>query len=79
MSVLLYDKRPAIESYFIADIEENMPEYPVVEVDASFVRSYEQVVENSANDLAEATAEVVLDARPAGRCVEYLTFYTRWD
>ncbi|KAK4699308.1 thiosulfate/3-mercaptopyruvate sulfurtransferase, partial [Phenoliferia sp. Uapishka_3] len=64
MSVLLYDSRPAIESYFIADIEENMPEYPAVELDTAFVRSYEEVVENSQKSDG---AEVVLDARPKGR------------
>ncbi|KAL8293191.1 hypothetical protein RQP46_000885 [Phenoliferia psychrophenolica] len=67
MSVILYDKRPAIESYFIADIEENMPSYEVPELDQSFVRSYEEVVENSAHDLAIDSASVVLDARPAAR------------
>jgi thiosulfate/3-mercaptopyruvate sulfurtransferase len=63
-SELLYSKRPKVESYFIADIEADMTEYPVVELDQESVRSYEQVVGNSEKG---AEGEIVVDARPAGR------------
>lgn len=62
-SELLYSKRPKVESYFIADIESHMSEYPVPELDESYRRSYEEVVKN-----IETAEEIVLDARPAGRC-----------
>ncbi|ORY64762.1 Rhodanese-like domain-containing protein [Leucosporidium creatinivorum] len=63
-SELLYSKRPRVESYFIADIEADMTEYPVPELDVQSVRSYEQVVGNSEKG---AEGEIVVDARPAGR------------
>lgn len=61
-SELLYSKRPKVESYFIADVEAHMSEYPVPEVKEEYRRSYEQVVENS-----KTAEEVTLDARPVGR------------
>lgn len=53
-----------MESYFIADIEADMTEYPVTSLDADSVRSYEQIVGNSEKG---AEGEIVVDARPAGR------------
>ena len=44
-----------------------MPSYPVVELDQTFVRSYEDIISNSANKLSVDSAEVVIDARPSGR------------
>ncbi|KAK4046817.1 hypothetical protein OIV83_005812 [Microbotryomycetes sp. JL201] len=41
--------------------------YPEPTYDESFVRSYDQVVSNSERDMADPSAEVVLDARPSGR------------
>lgn len=43
-----------------------MTEYPVPELDAEFIKSYDEVVENS--EKSEEGA-VVLDSRPAARCV----------
>ena len=67
MSELLYAKKPRVESYFIADIEDHFTEYPVPELNQAFIRSYEQMVANSERDLNQSDAEIVLDARPAGR------------
>lgn len=64
MSILLYDKRPAIESYFIQDVEEHMPAYVGAKLDEGAVRSYEEMVGIVAGDGGD---EVVVDARPAGR------------
>ncbi|KAM0748913.1 thiosulfate sulfurtransferase [Meredithblackwellia eburnea MCA 4105] len=66
-SLLMYDKRPRVESYFIADIEEHMPQYIGAELDEGFIKSYEQVVSNSEEDLVRPETAVVLDARPGGR------------
>lgn len=67
LSVILYDSRPAIESYFIGDAEEKgMKEYVGAVLDESVVRSYEEMVENSQKSRG---AEIVIDARPAGRSV----------
>ncbi|KAK4055823.1 hypothetical protein OIO90_003077 [Microbotryomycetes sp. JL221] len=41
--------------------------YEVPKYDASLVRSYQDVVDNSKKKLSESGAEIVLDARPAGR------------
>lgn len=67
MSELLYARKPRVESYFIADIEDHFTDYPVPELDQAFIRSYEQMVANSERDLEEKDSEIVLDARPAGR------------
>lgn len=64
--MLLYDKRPGVESYFIADIEENgMKTYEVPELDPSVTVSYEDVVKNLS--LPPKKADVIIDARPAAR------------
>lgn len=68
MSELMYAKKPRVESYFIADIEEHMTEYPVPTLDESAVKNYEHMVDNSKLDLDQSEAEIVLDARPADRC-----------
>jgi hypothetical protein len=44
-------------------------EYIAKPVDESFVRSYEEMVSNSLKEVAEADADIVLDARSAGRSV----------
>lgn len=66
LSVILYDSRPAIESYFIGDAEEKgMADYPEPTLDPNVIRSYEEMVQNSEKSNGEGS--VVLDARPAGR------------
>ncbi|SCV70411.1 BQ2448_1805 [Microbotryum intermedium] len=69
MSELLYRKRPQVESYFIADIEEHFTEYPEPQLDASVVRDNASIVANAEKGDPSASTEVdyVLDARPAGR------------
>ena len=67
LSVLLYDSRPGIESYFIQDVGDNgIKAYEVPELDPAFARSWEQVADNSELAGSEAS-EVTLDARPAAR------------
>ncbi|CEQ42813.1 SPOSA6832_04677, partial [Sporobolomyces salmonicolor] len=65
-SELLYAKKPRVESYFIADIEENFTEYKVEEgQERDDVRQWEHITANIAK--GENGGEVVLDARPEGR------------
>ncbi|SGZ25868.1 BQ5605_C024g09786 [Microbotryum silenes-dioicae] len=69
MSELLYRKRPQVESYFIADIEEHFTEYPEPQLDTSVARDNVEIVANAdkGDPSASANVDYVLDARPAGR------------
>ncbi|KAM0786558.1 hypothetical protein ACM66B_002014 [Microbotryomycetes sp. NB124-2] len=48
-------------------LEELQAAYAEPAYDESFVRSYDQVVSNSKREFTDSAAEIVLDARPAGR------------
>lgn len=68
LSELLYASRPRIESYFIADIEEQFTDYKVGAGEArDDVRQWEDMDANVAKGADEGA--IVVDARPAGRCV----------
>ena len=66
LSELMFATKPRIESYFIADIEEEFTDYKVEGEVRDDVRQWEDVDANIAKGDEGA---VVVDARPAGRCV----------
>lgn len=70
LSELMFATKPRIESYFIADIEEEFTDYKVESEVRDDVRQWEDVDANIAKGDEGA---VVVDARPAGRCVPPLT------
>ncbi|GAA5930215.1 thiosulfate sulfurtransferase [Sporobolomyces koalae] len=65
LSELLYATKPRIESYFIADIEENFTDYRVEE--GSEQSDVVQWQEMNANVDKGEQGDIVLDARPSGR------------
>ncbi|BGP41340.1 hypothetical protein JCM10450v2_005383 [Rhodotorula kratochvilovae] len=64
LSELLWAHKPRIESYFIADIEEEFTEYKVEGEERDDVRQWEDV---DANIEKGEDGAVVVDARPPGR------------
>ncbi|GAA6062599.1 hypothetical protein JCM10212_004894 [Sporobolomyces blumeae] len=64
LSELLYAKKPKVESYFIADIEENFTDYKVDGAEKEDVKQWDDM---DANIDKGDQGEVVLDARPTGR------------
>ncbi|CDR39862.1 RHTO0S04e11056g1_1 [Rhodotorula toruloides] len=63
-SELLYAHKPRVESYFIADIEENFSEYKVDGGEKSDVRQWKDMTKNIKKG---EKGDVVVDARAAGR------------
>lgn len=71
---MLYAHKPRVESYFIQDIEEMFTEYKVDGGERDDVRQWGDMTANAEKG---KEGDVVVDARPAGRCVKLVSAPTR--